>query len=88
MVNLKNGAVDETHLKQLLETKECEYCDLVGADLENANLEGANLWRAKLRDANLKGANLYEASLEGANLDGAIFCKTTMPDGQFKNSGC
>ena len=33
-------SADESHLKQLLETKEYEYCDLVGANLENDNLNG------------------------------------------------
>jgi hypothetical protein len=40
LIAVPSYGVDETHLKQLLETKECEYCDLVGANLENDNLNG------------------------------------------------
>ncbi len=58
-------------LQQLLETKECEYCDLSNADLSGVDLEGANLVGANLRNANLVGANLEAAYLLGAKLDGA-----------------
>ena len=56
----------ETLVKRLLETKECERCDLHGV-----NLKGANLGNANLRDANLQGANLEFANLGNANLQEA-----------------
>ena len=40
LIAVPSYSADKTHLKQLLETKECEYCDLVGADIENYNLNG------------------------------------------------
>jgi len=70
-----------THLRQLINTKQCENCELsnsglvmanlVGANLRGANLVRANLSRADLTGADLTGANLTGASLNGANLTGA-----------------
>ena len=37
------GAYDEGDLKELLETKDCQKCDLSGANLEGAILFNANL---------------------------------------------
>ncbi|WP_373480090.1 pentapeptide repeat-containing protein [Geminocystis sp.] len=80
-------AENNSHLSQLLKTKQCENCDLSdaglvmsnlqGANLRGANLVGANLSRANLtgadlRNANLSGASFYGANLSGANLSGAI----------------
>jgi uncharacterized protein YjbI with pentapeptide repeats len=76
-----------SHLTQLLDTKECESCDLShtglamanltgvnlrGANLVNANLSRANLSGADLSYANLTGASLHGANLSGVNLTGAI----------------
>lgn len=61
-------AENPEHVKQLLETKQCQGCDLSRADLTNANLEGANLSGANLREAVLVGANLTNANLQEANL--------------------
>ena len=61
-------AENPEHVKQLLETKQCQGCDLSGANLSNANLEGANLSGANLREAVLVGANLTNANLQRANL--------------------
>ena len=58
-------------IDKLLETKECQYCDLSNADLTDADLEKANLVGAKLTGANLTGANLERAYLLGADLTGA-----------------
>ena len=86
-------AFDGGHIGQLLTTKNCENCDLVGANLRrqnlpNANLRGADLRGAILRGADLRGAVLYSANLRGADLTGAILCQTLMPEGKFNNSGC
>ena len=59
------------NIEQLLETKECKYCDLSNADLSGVDLEGANLVGANLQGANLKEANLEVAYLLGANLENA-----------------
>ncbi len=58
-------------VQQLLKTAHCSRCELVDANLEEANLEGADLGMANLVRANLKGANLVRADLEGATLKGA-----------------
>lgn len=75
-----------SHLSQLLSTRQCPMCDLMGsglvmsnlaganlagANLVNANLSQANLSRADLSGADLRGASLYGANLTGANLQGA-----------------
>ena len=59
------------NIQKLLETKECEYCDLSNADLSEVDLEKANLVGANLAGANLTGAELKGAYLLGANLVGA-----------------
>lgn len=62
--------------QQLLSTKQCPKCNLIGAgfvvgDLAGANLSGADLSRANLSRANLMGADLTQANLTGASLNGA-----------------
>ena len=66
-------------LKQLLETRFCQGCDLRGA-----NLSGAHLIGVDLRDANLAGANLANANLEGADLKGANLTAANL-EGAFLN---
>ncbi|CCQ69530.1 Pentapeptide repeat [Crocosphaera watsonii WH 0402] len=60
LFNPEVKAANPDHIQQLLSTRECQGCDLSGADLTAAHLIGVDL-----RDANLKGANLTEANLEG-----------------------
>lgn len=62
---------NEDNIKQLLATKQCQNCDLSGANLSGANLPNANLTGANLTGANLTGANLTGANLSNANLTGA-----------------
>ncbi len=64
-------AADPTHVKRLLETKECSGCDLSRANLSGADLSFAILVNANLMGANLKGANLSGADLIKANLSKA-----------------
>ncbi|TVU54716.1 MAG: pentapeptide repeat-containing protein [Arthrospira sp. PLM2.Bin9] len=64
-------AENPAHLKQLLETRLCQGCDLRGADLSGAHLIGVDLRNANLENANLANANLEGADLKGANLTGA-----------------
>ncbi len=88
------------HLNQVLQTKDCENCDLShaglvminlkSANLRGANLVGANLSRADLTGADLSGANLtntslFGANLTGANLTGAIFNNTDLRNSYLSN---
>ncbi len=70
-VSLPCFAENLAHLSQLLQTKECQQCDLYNAGLAMANLNGANLRSANLMNANLSRANLAGADLSYANLMGA-----------------
>ena len=75
-------------LIQLLQTRNCQGCqladvDLVHAQLQDADLEGAKLQRANLSQARLDGANLRDAdlsftSLHGASLRGANLQGSTL----------
>ena len=70
------GAGNEEQLIQLLETRECPFCqlndvDLTHADLRNANLNGAHLQRANLNNARLDGADLRASDLSFTSLQGA-----------------
>jgi len=79
-------AAKEADIQKLIETNECQGCDLheadfrrldlsganlVGADLEGANFYYANLDGAQLQNANLIDVNLGYASVRGAFLDGS-----------------
>jgi len=70
-------AFDQAALDQLKDTKECQSCDLRGADFRWANVYAAelggapNLVNADMSGADLSGANFYGANLEGAKLRGA-----------------
>lgn len=69
-------AANPDHVNRLQTDKQCNQCDLSGADLSGidlsgAQLVGANLNTANLVNTNLSGANLTEASLVAANLAGA-----------------
>jgi hypothetical protein len=76
---------------RLLRTGECKYCDLEGADLQNANLRDAELQHADLSGANLEGANLRDADLDHANLKkanlaGANLEKTDFSDADLRGA--
>ena len=83
-------------LNRLLQTKQCENCDLIdaglvmidlkGANLRGANLVGANLSRANLMGADLSGANLSNASFFGANLSGANLSNAIVNNTDFRDS--
>lgn len=83
-------------LTQLLNTKQCQQCELsnaglvqanlIGADLTQANLVGANLSQANLTGANLRGANLTGASLNGANLTGANLTGINLSGTDLRNA--
>jgi uncharacterized protein YjbI with pentapeptide repeats len=71
-------AQNPDHVRQLLETKECEGCDL-----RNADLFKASLYRANLRGADLSGANLYEANLLEADLSGANLANANLVNAEM-----
>ena len=62
---------DPVQVKQLLETKVCQGCDLTDAAMAGWSLQKADLNGSNLANANLYGANLSQANLTGANLAGA-----------------
>ena len=67
--------------------------DLAGACLQNANLTGAELRSADFEQADVRGANFTDANLDRADIRGwkatdAIFCRTTMPDGEINTVNC
>jgi hypothetical protein len=67
--------------------------DLAGACLQNADLTGAELRSADLEGADVRGANFTDANLDRADIrawrsDDAIFCRTTMPDGEVYSANC
>jgi uncharacterized protein YjbI with pentapeptide repeats len=77
----ESASADPNQIRQVLQTRECQGCDLSreklsfanlrGANLRNANLFSADLKLADLREANLIGAILDKADLRGADLTGA-----------------
>ena len=72
----RNATTITVPIQQLLETKQCEGCNLSGANLSSYNLIGANLSNANLSNADMFGANLSNVNISNANLSGA-----RMPDG-------
>jgi len=83
--NIKNATFSDVSLVEA----NLSNADLSNTWLYNSNLERANLRNANLRKVNLSGANLKNAKfLKRANLEGAIFCETTMPNGEVNNESC
>ena len=85
------GAFSEADLEKLKATKECNKCDLRGADLSRldiywAKLTEANLSGANLTNANLGGARLIGANLTGANLTGANLSRTRLQWANLKGA--
>jgi uncharacterized protein YjbI with pentapeptide repeats len=79
-------AENPEHLKQLRETKQCQKCDLSGADLSGADLSFAVLTGANLSGANLTGANLSNADLSRANLRKADLSYTNLNKAYLTNA--
>ena len=86
----------EKHKKWLNDVPGGECANLIGTNLEGANLEranlrganliGTNLEYANLRGANLRGANLEYANLRGANLRGANLKGANLRGADFKGA--
>lgn len=58
-------------LSQLQETRQCQRCNLSGADLRGMNLKGVDLTGADLKNADLRGTDLRSATLKDVNLTNA-----------------
>ena len=69
----KSGGVKADLLGADLQQANLRWADLQQADLRWANLQGADLRWADLQEANLRGADLQGADLRGADLDFAVF---------------
>ena len=74
-------AIYASHNEWLADKSKGARADLIGANLEAADLRyadliGANLEAADLRDADLRDADLRNANLLGTNLEGAIIFDT------------
>ena len=89
----ESAFADPNQIRQVLQTKECQGCDLSrtklsfanlrGANLRNANLFSADLKLADLREANLIGAILDKADLRGADLTGADLTSAYISETNF-----
>ena len=73
-----DGSYSEEDLQKLLNTGQCENCDLQEADLQGKDLNGADIKWANLSYADLTGTNLKGADMTGANLTGATIDKADM----------
>jgi Pentapeptide repeats (8 copies) len=60
--------------------------DLVGADLQEANLGRADLHEANLHKADLVGAYLFKANLHGADLSGADLFKANLHEADLHDA--
>lgn len=74
----EGNADNAEQVRRLLQTHDCNDCDLQGANLSQSSLDRADLEGANLERANLEGVSLEEADLEGANLRGANLENATL----------
>ncbi len=58
--------------ERVIAGRDCQACDLRGADFSYQDLEGRDLSGANLREANLSVASLDMSRLSGAELSGAV----------------
>jgi uncharacterized protein YjbI with pentapeptide repeats len=65
------SAADPGHVIRLLESRDCERCDLSGGNLRGVDAKEARLTEANLAGADSTGAVLARAQLAHANLDRA-----------------
>ncbi|MEG4105375.1 pentapeptide repeat-containing protein [Microcoleus sp. S13_C5] len=63
-----NSILADTHVRQLLITRDGYNKSYVGTDFQGANLTGVDLNKANLKQANVSEATLHQANLEFANL--------------------
>ena len=89
---IQTSCLDQNHVDQLSESKECPHCKLSRANLryvtlKEANLSRANLVKASLINANLSGADLSDADMRGTNLKGAKLNNTSLKGARLVNPG-
>lgn len=77
----KEDAATREKLDQLVKSKSCYACNLVGLDLSGKNLQGADLEKADLSGCNLQGADL-----DGANLKGAFLVRANLQKASLKGA--
>jgi uncharacterized protein YjbI with pentapeptide repeats len=82
---------EEEKIAQVIATKECRKCDLVGVDLRGANLSEANLSEANLnsadlRLADLRLADLTEVNLSEANLNSANLSEANLSEANLNSA--
>lgn len=65
-----------------------DEAQLLGANLNDANLQGVSLARADLRGAQLDGARLAFANLQDANCDGAHFAAVDLRTTRLAGASC
>jgi uncharacterized protein YjbI with pentapeptide repeats len=82
-VLINNHKVD---VRTLLESHQCQNCNLKGANLRNANLRGVDLSSADLRDADLRSADLTNADLTDADLRNADLRKADLKSADLANA--
>jgi uncharacterized protein YjbI with pentapeptide repeats len=74
------------HLQQLMNTRQCQACDLNRTSLVHSNLEGVDLSGADLRGANLSRSDLRNANLSGADLSGAVLVNADLTGANLSNA--
>jgi uncharacterized protein YjbI with pentapeptide repeats len=79
-------AANPDHVRQLLQTSDCQGCDLSQANFTGFDLVGANLRGANLSQANLLQTNLARADLEQADLSGAILTGTNFTGANLRHA--
>ena len=73
-------------VSQLLNTGQCQGCDLQGANLSGLNLSNADLSGANLNNGNLSGSDLSDANLSGSKLNNADFSGATLNNADFNGA--
>ena len=85
-INSTAIAADQQDLIQLLESRQCQACQLSSVDLTHADLRDADLQRARLQRANLSQARLDGADLNGSDLSFTSFQGASLRGADLRNS--
>lgn len=68
------------------ESRGCQGCNLMGADLSNRNMSGLRLRQANLQNANMSNSTFEGAHFTCANLSNANLQNAKFPFGNFVNA--
>jgi tetratricopeptide (TPR) repeat protein len=85
-INSTAIAADQQDLIQLLESRQCQACQLSDVDLTHADLRDADLQRARLQRANLSQARLDGADLNGSDLSFTSLQGASLRGANLRNS--